>query len=59
LDAIKGNVPVPLNLSNECGFASRCLEVKSGLCDTDIPPIIEVEPEHFVRCFLHNGKEKM
>jgi oligopeptide/dipeptide ABC transporter ATP-binding protein len=57
LDAIKGNVPVPLDLPDECGFASRCLECDKGKCGSGIPPMVEVERGHFVRCFLHNGKE--
>jgi oligopeptide/dipeptide ABC transporter ATP-binding protein len=57
LDAIKGNVPVPLDLPDECGFISRCLEFDREKCGTGIPPMIEVESGHFVRCFLHNGKE--
>jgi oligopeptide/dipeptide ABC transporter ATP-binding protein len=57
LDAIKGNVPVPLNLPDECGFLSRCLEADREKCGAGIPPMIEVEPDHLVRCFLHNNKE--
>jgi len=57
LDAIKGNVPIPLGLPEECGFASRCDEVQKGVCERGIPPLIEVEPNHFVRCFLHDGSE--
>jgi oligopeptide/dipeptide ABC transporter ATP-binding protein len=57
LDAIKGNVPVPLDLPDECGFASRCLEFDKEKCRAGIPPMVEVESGHFVRCFLHNGKE--
>jgi oligopeptide/dipeptide ABC transporter ATP-binding protein len=57
LDAIKGNVPVPLNPPEECGFISRCLEFNKEKCVGGIPPMIEVEPNHFVRCYLHSGKE--
>jgi oligopeptide/dipeptide ABC transporter ATP-binding protein len=57
LDAIKGNVPVPLNLPDECGFLSRCLEGNREKCGAGIPPMIEVEKDHLVRCFLHTGKE--
>jgi oligopeptide/dipeptide ABC transporter ATP-binding protein len=59
LDAIKGNVPVPLNLPGECGFLSRCLEGTREKCGAGIPPMIEVEQNHYVRCFLHNGKEEI
>jgi len=57
LDAIKGNVPVPLNLPEECGFLSRCLEADRERCGPGVPPMIETEPGHFVRCFLRDGKE--
>ncbi len=56
LDAIHGNVPVPIDPKNECGFCSRCLEMKPGVCDAGVPSMIEVEPGHYVRCFLR-GKE--
>ncbi len=57
LDAIKGNVPVPLDPPVQCGFCSRCLEAMEGLCDIKIPPLVEVSREHYVRCFLEQGKE--
>lgn len=50
LQAIEGNVPVPLDPPGECGFCSRCLEC-SKECSEGIPPLVEIEPEHFVRCF--------
>ena len=52
LENIQGNVPVPLNPPEECGFFSRCLLARQGLCDQSIPPLEEVEPGHLVRCFL-------
>lgn len=52
LENIKGNVPVPLDPPDECGFYSRCLLAQDGLCNRSIPPLIEVEPGHQVRCFL-------
>lgn len=57
LDAIKGNVPVPLDPPRECGFYSRCLEAMTGICNTAIPGLVEIEEGHSVRCFLHS-KEK-
>jgi peptide/nickel transport system ATP-binding protein len=57
LENIAGNVPVPLDPPEECGFYSRCLIAKEGLCNQSVPPLIEVEPGHQVRCFLvQNGK---
>ena len=57
LENIEGNVPVPLGLPRECGFYSRCLIAKEGLCNVDVPPLTEVEPGHFVRCLMvENGR---
>jgi oligopeptide/dipeptide ABC transporter ATP-binding protein len=52
LENIKGNVPVPLDPPAECGFYSRCLIAQDGLCDAAVPPLVEVEAGHLVRCFL-------
>jgi oligopeptide/dipeptide ABC transporter ATP-binding protein len=51
LDAIRGNVPMPLDPKPECGFCSRCLESEKGVCDMGVPGMIQVEPGHFARCF--------
>ena len=56
-DAIKGNVPVPLDPPEECGFCSRCLETMDGLCNKKVPPLIEVEKGHTVRCFLYGERD--
>lgn len=54
LDTIEGNVPVPMNQPEECGFYSRCLEIGEN-CGQGIPPLFEIEPEHYVRCFHFKG----
>ena len=54
---IKGNVPVPLDPPEECGFCSRCLETMDGLCNKKVPPLIEVEKGHTVRCFLYGERD--
>ncbi len=33
LDAIRGNVPIPLDFPRQCGFCSRCDEVIDSVCD--------------------------
>ena len=50
LNAIEGNVPVPLDPPEECGFCSRCPN-RTPECAAGIPPLKEVEPGHLVRCF--------
>ena len=57
LDAIQGNVPVPIGLPAECGFRARCEKAMAGVCDAAIPSLVDVAPGHAVRCFLHH-KEK-
>jgi oligopeptide/dipeptide ABC transporter ATP-binding protein len=57
LENIKGNVPVPLDFPAQCGFYSRCLVAQDGLCDTAVPPLIETEPGHGVRCVLVQPQE--
>ena len=52
LENIRGNVPMPLNPPAECGFYSRCVMAQDGLCNKGVPPLVEVEPGHQVRCFL-------
>jgi len=58
LEAIQGNVPVPLNPPQECGFRSRCEEAIVGKCDTDIPSLVDMGDGHYVRCFLHSEEKE-
>jgi peptide/nickel transport system ATP-binding protein len=58
LEAIKGNVPVPLNLPRRCGFYDRCSRAMVGICNKGIPTLQEVENGHFVRCFLYHRVEE-
>ena len=50
LQAIRGNVPDPLNLPPGCAFAPRCDFMQTGLCDVAPPPLELCEAEHRVRC---------
>jgi oligopeptide/dipeptide ABC transporter ATP-binding protein len=54
LEAIKGTVPMPLNLPPMCGFCSRCEHAMAGTCDRRVPALVEMQPGHSVRCFLHS-----
>lgn len=56
LNAIEGNVPVPLDPPAECGFCSRCTQ-RMLKCSKNIPELIEVEPGHQVRCFRCAAQE--
>jgi len=53
LDAIKGTVPLPLDLPPGCSFYPRCPEAKKGLCNKEDPSLVEVKKGHWVSCFLY------
>ena len=53
LASIKGSVPDPYNLPKGCPFHPRCIKRIQGVCDVDVPEVIEVEPGHKVRCVLY------
>jgi len=54
LEAIKGNVPIPLDPLPQCGFYGRCPSEMPGVCDRAVPAITEIESGHLVRCFLYS-----
>jgi peptide/nickel transport system ATP-binding protein len=47
----RGEIPSPVNVPSGCYFHPRCNECKD-VCMKDDPPMIEVEPGHFVKCHL-------
>lgn len=51
LETIRGIVPNLLSLPKGCPFNSRC-DLAFDRCFQEMPELIEVEPEHFVKCFL-------
>ncbi|MCC9076284.1 ABC transporter ATP-binding protein [Litorilinea aerophila] len=59
LDAVEGNVPIPLNFPRQCGFYSRCREALQGRCDVSIPALVNVGHDHEVRCFLYSEEEEL
>ena len=56
LSTIEGNVPIPLNLKNECGFFSRCPKKIDGICNRGIPELNKISEDHKVSCFLYDQK---
>jgi oligopeptide transport system ATP-binding protein len=46
-----GEVPDPAHIPSGCPFHTRCPFVFEP-CPTDIPPLIEAEPGHWVSCHL-------
>ncbi|MBS1818787.1 MAG: ABC transporter ATP-binding protein [Acidobacteria bacterium] len=52
LNVIPGTVPSILDMPVGCKFVTRCPH-RFEPCPDIEPPLIEVEPEHFVRCHLY------
>jgi peptide/nickel transport system ATP-binding protein len=53
LNPIRGSVPDPFTVIHGCPFKDRCNQYIEGECDKEVPPLIEVEPEHQARCVLY------
>lgn len=53
LSTIEGVVPIPIDLTPQCGFCDRCNQKIEGLCDQYDVPSAEIAVGHTVRCFLY------
>jgi oligopeptide/dipeptide ABC transporter ATP-binding protein len=53
LRAIEGTVPALSALPPGCTFAPRC-PYRMDVCTTAVPALVEIEPEHYARCYLHS-----
>ncbi|HUT18403.1 MAG TPA: ABC transporter ATP-binding protein [Anaerolineae bacterium] len=53
LASIRGMVPDPYSTVPGCPFHPRCDSFMPGICDQAMPPITDVEPGHYVRCYLY------
>jgi oligopeptide/dipeptide ABC transporter ATP-binding protein len=51
---ITGVVPDPYSRLKGCPFYPRCPEFMPDVCDQVLPPVIETEPDHLVRCHLYS-----
>ncbi|MCY3865804.1 MAG: ABC transporter ATP-binding protein [Chloroflexi bacterium] len=58
LQSIDGTVPIPIGMPRACGFSSRCPDIIAGSCDVALPALVEIEDDHYVRCFLHDQREE-
>lgn len=50
LSAIKGTVPIPIDLPERCVFYDRCHEADPDICGEGHPVELAFENEHFVQC---------
>lgn len=46
---LRGEITSPINLPDECRFASRC-DYDCEACRAEIPELLEIRPNHFVAC---------
>lgn len=46
-----GEAPSRINMPNMCAFFPRC-QYSMDICKREQPPLIEIEPDHYVACFL-------
>ena len=53
---LEGDVPSPVNPPEGCRFAGRCSQHEE-ICTRQTPPLVEVEPGHFVAC--HRLKDQL
>jgi oligopeptide/dipeptide ABC transporter ATP-binding protein len=61
LEVIPGRVPNLIDLPVACRFAPRCRareELGLTRCTEAMPALVEVEPGHSVRCFIHSDAEE-
>jgi peptide/nickel transport system ATP-binding protein len=52
-DLPPGEPPNLINPPTGCRFHPRCAKIIKGLCDVEVPPEYEPEPEHKVSCWLY------
>ncbi len=51
---LQGEVPSPIYPPSGCNFHTRCIH-KFEPCPKEVPQLREIEPNHWVACYLHGG----
>jgi len=54
----EGEPPSLAHPPKGCRYHERCPKMIDGLCNVENPPEFEVEPEHFVACWLYKDDNK-
>jgi oligopeptide/dipeptide ABC transporter ATP-binding protein len=52
---LAGEIPSPANPPSGCRFHTRCKN-RQAVCETDVPPLIDIGGEHFVACHFWEKK---
>jgi oligopeptide/dipeptide ABC transporter ATP-binding protein len=53
---LQGEVPSPIHPPSGCNFHTRCPH-RFELCDQEVPQFKEIEPNHWVACYLYGPNE--
>lgn len=54
----EGEPPSLVHPPKGCRYHERCPKMIDGLCNQENPPEFEIEPEHFVSCWLYKDDNK-
>jgi peptide/nickel transport system ATP-binding protein len=49
---LEGDIPSAANPPSGCVFHTRCPRRVGTICDEQEPPLVEVEPDHLMRCHI-------
>jgi peptide/nickel transport system ATP-binding protein len=49
---LEGDIPSAANPPSGCVFQTRCPRKLGEICEQEEPPLLEVEPGHFMRCHI-------
>ncbi|HEY7268581.1 MAG TPA: oligopeptide/dipeptide ABC transporter ATP-binding protein, partial [Dehalococcoidia bacterium] len=51
LRSVRGRPPDMTKLPDQCAFVPRCPKVRNECRQLDSPPLVEIEPGHWVACY--------
>jgi len=52
---LEGEIPSPADVPSGCAFHTRCYTIRDACQVELLPPLVEVESDHQVRCHLFSG----